>query len=76
MVRLVNRWLHALQRWTWVDEPPFNFLVPALTTFFGDEHWGHLGGLVCSKSEKSVSSVLVFDFNDLLGIFWMMMNGL
>ena len=41
----------------------FPFLVPALTTFFDDEHLGHFGGIVCSKSERSVGRVLFLGFD-------------
>jgi len=44
-------------------------------TFLYEVHDGHFGGIVCSKSERSVGRVLVFDFgfafvNDFLGMMW------
>jgi hypothetical protein len=61
MVRLVKRWLHALQRWTYIDSD-FTFRVPYLITFLFELQVGQVGNFGESMSSNVVGSDLLFFF--------------
>ena len=60
-VRMVKRFLHFLHKYI-CDISFFSFRVPDFMMYFGDEKFGHLGGLKTSKLSKGDSTVFFFGF--------------